>query len=147
MNWFLPWILMNKESFNLVGEPCIWHISLETESSKRGVCKGKQRIAMSLILGYLQKKVMTKLSKNCTKKLVFSTFWGSGQNVFLENPHQQLIFLTRFLLLYKISEKKPNKWILRKVVTKGWMEGWIDPQDHTFRESIIISVIQDLLLC
>ena len=115
---------MIKESFNLVGQPCIWHISLETESSKYGVCKGKQRIVMYLILGCLQKKVMTKLSKNCTKKLAFSTFWGSGQNDFLGNAHPEVIFFTRFLLLYKISEKNlmnefSEKWLQKS----GWRDG------------------------
>ena len=81
------------------------------------------------------------------KKTCFPNILGLRSKCFSGKSTSTTYFLTRFLLLYEISEKKPNKWILRKVVTEGWTEGWIDPQYHTFRESIIISIIQDLLLC
>ena len=106
---------------------------------KYGVCTGKQRIVMPLVLGYLQKKVMTKLSKNCKKNLFSQHFRAQVKILFWEIHINNLFSLPDFYYCTKFQKKNPNEWILRKIVTKGWMEGWIDPQDHTFRGSIIIS--------
>ena len=96
---------MIKESFSLVGQPYIWHISPEAKSSQIWGLSWKIKNCNVFSFRLPPEKIMTKLFKNCKKKLVFSTFWGQGQSAFLGNPLQQLIFLTRFLLLYKISEK------------------------------------------
>ena len=96
---------MIKEYFNLVGQPCIWHISLETESSQYWVCTGKQRIVMVLALVYLQKKVMTKLFKNCKKNLFSQHFRAQFKILFWEIHISNLFSLPDFYYCIKFQKK------------------------------------------
>ena len=124
MNSFLPWILMIKESFSLVRQPCIWHLSLETESSQIWGLQRKTKNCNVFSFRLPPEKGNDKVFQRLYKKTCFLNSLGLRSKCFSRKSTSTTYFLTRFLLLYKISEKSlmngfPENWFQKD----GWRDG------------------------